>query len=73
MLEFPLKRSLYPHDLIVRKANDTEAASSKDEVACKVVIGLLFMDAAVYLNDETDGMAIEIRNEAIDHLLPTKM
>ena len=31
------------------------------------------MDAAVYLNDESDGMTIEIGNETINHLLPTKM
>jgi hypothetical protein len=60
-------------DTFVRKANDAEAASGKDLVACKVIAGLLLMDAAIYFNDEAGGMTIEIRNKTIDHLLPPKM
>ncbi len=60
-------------DAVVRKAEDVQAASGEDAVALGVVVGLSNVNAAVKFDNEPCGVAIEIRDEAVDDLLAAKV
>ena len=72
-------QNLYENTLQIRcnavigKTQDLQAASSYGIVTLAVVIRLLIMDCAVRFDNQTNGMAVKIHNEAVNRLLAPKM
>jgi len=60
-------------DFIIGDANDAVAAGEQNSVAFGVSLTLLIMDSAVYLDDETSAVAVEIYDETAQHMLPSDM
>lgn len=61
------------HDPCICQTQHAEATRGKDPVTLGIVYDLRIMHTAVHFDDQPDGVAIEIDDEAIDDLLATEM
>jgi hypothetical protein len=60
-------------DTLVLEPHDPQAMRGDDGVARRIVLGLTLVDLPVYFDDETCGVAIEVRDKAADDLLSPEM
>ena len=60
-------------DFVIRKAEDSKAATSQNILPFTVGFNLAIEDRAIDLNDQSQRVAIEIDDEAIDDLLTAKL
>ena len=58
--------------VVVGDADDMQATTSEDLIAGSIMSLLLGMYSAVNFNDNARSIAVEIGDEAVDHLLPPK-
>ena len=60
-------------NVIICNANDVEIARTQYYITLCIILGLLFVNPTIYLNNNVCRMAIEICDEAIYNLLPSKV
>jgi hypothetical protein len=59
--------------IVVADAKDVKPSSGKNMVAFGIVGQLTGMGQPIHFNDEPGVGAIEVDNEAVDHLLPAEV
>ena len=57
----------------VTEPQDAKAEGGEREVAGGVVFDLCIVNAAIHLDDHAGHVAVEVRDEAVDHLLAAKV
>lgn len=59
--------------VVIAETEDAEPTTGENSVALAIVVGLCSVDGSVDFDDEGGGGAVEVGNEAINHLLPAEM
>lgn len=60
-------------NLVVCETNNAKAALGQRLLALTIWFNLLQMDVTVNFDDKAGGVTVKIDDEAIDHLLPSKV
>lgn len=60
-------------DLIVRETHNAQATKRESTFAVTIFFDLCIVNLAVYLHNQSSRVAVEIGNEAVNHLLAAKM
>jgi hypothetical protein len=57
----------------ISDAQYVEAVGREHTVALGIIVGLIIVDVAVYFDNETGTMAVEVHDESVNHLLATEV
>lgn len=60
-------------DLLVCEVENGQAAAMEHQVSLPIVLTRTFMNGAINLNDHACVIAVEVRNQSVDHLLTAKV
>jgi hypothetical protein len=58
--------------LVVGHAEDTQASPGEHAITFRIVLDLLLVNGTVDFDDQTERMAVEVDDEAVDDLLTPK-
>ena len=60
-------------NVVILETDNVETALMQHAVACLVVVGLLGMNGAINFDNQSQGVAVEVDDEAVDDLLAAKV
>ena len=60
-------------DLIVRETHNAQSTEREGTLTVAIFFNLCIVNLAVYFHNQSSRMAVEIGNEAVNHLLPPKV